>query len=270
MSSRWKRFMVLVCWLFLPALASVEGKTVQSTSSAQNQDIQFEVATVKPTDPNGRGHFGPRVTADGKVTVGSASVKMLCSIAFDVDEWQIAGGPAWTGTVRYDIVGVPPASMRTASSQSHTRLTPLERQMLQSLLIERFSLTFHRVVKNGPVFLLTRGSGELKLKEPKDKDRSPAASMMVRGDTADGEVFGLNTTMANFARSLSPDLGRTVLDRTGLSGSYDFHVDPFDAPSQDIALMAIGAMQRLGLKLSAGSGPIKTVVIDGVKPPTPN
>jgi uncharacterized protein (TIGR03435 family) len=267
---KWRRIGAVGYCAFFVALASVGAQTAVPNTPGQDELLHFDVATIKPVDPKGGGRFGPRITPDGKVTVGAASVKMLVGIAFDVDEWQVTGGPEWGGSTRYDIVGVPPDPARTPSTQNRTHPTEAERQMLQSLLTERFGFKFHRIVKTGPVFFLTRSSGELQLKEPKDKDRRPAASLMIRGDVADGEAFGINTTMANLARSLSPDLGRPVLDRTGLAGSYDFHVDPFDPGNQDVIAAAIGAMQHLGLKLTAGRGPIETIVIDSVMPPTEN
>jgi uncharacterized protein (TIGR03435 family) len=271
----WRRLVVMGYCAFFVALASVGAQTAAPNTPGQDELLHFDVATIKPVDPKVRQGMGPRIEG-GRVMVGQVSVKRLVGYAFDVDDWQVDGGPAWACDTRYNIVGVPPEPYLSRAARHRYTLTPAERQMLQSLLIERFGLKYHREVKTGPVLLLTRGSGPLDLlHEPKDKDREPAGDMMQRtgaggASTADGETFGLNITMAQFVHNLSPDLGKPVLDRTGLTAAYDFHVEPFDQPNEDITLMAIGAMQRLGLKLTAGKGPVETIVIDSVSMPTPN
>jgi uncharacterized protein (TIGR03435 family) len=88
--------------------------------------------------------------------------------------------------------------------------------MLQGLLTGRFGLRFHRIVRKGPVYILTRGSKTLQLKDPQDKAREPIFVVFVRGDIADGEVRGANVSMNQVARELSANLGQPVLDQTGL------------------------------------------------------
>jgi uncharacterized protein (TIGR03435 family) len=70
--------------------------------------------------------------------------------------------------------------------------------------------------------------------------------------------------------TLTRDMGRPVLDRTGLNGSYDFHLEPDDPENADLIEGTIEAMHRLGLQLKAGKGPIKTIVVDSVHAPSEN
>ena len=106
--------------------------------------------------------------------------------------------------------------MRRAADPESWNPTTEQREMLQGLLTGRFGLRFHRIVRKGPVYILTRGSKTLQLKDPQDKAREPIFVVFVRGDIADGEVRGANVSMNQVARELSANLGQPVLDQTGL------------------------------------------------------
>jgi uncharacterized protein (TIGR03435 family) len=86
----------------------------------------------------------------------------------------------------------------------------------------------------------------------------------------DGEVVGTNATMGFTASRLSAILRRTVIDRTDLTGSYDFHVEAPDAENADRMDATIEGMKALGLELKSGKAPVDTIVIDEVSQPTPN
>jgi uncharacterized protein (TIGR03435 family) len=143
--------------------------------------------------------------------------------------------------------------------------------MLRSLLAYRFALKVHSDIAQGPVFLLTVGSKRLQLHDPKDKDADTRFAVMRKGGgIADGETFGTNITMARMAKLLSANLDLPVVDQTGLTGSYDFHLDPDDPENHDYPTAVFDAMERLGLKLKRGTGPVETLVIDHVERPTEN
>ena len=76
--------------------------------------------------------------------------------------------------------------------------------------------------------------------------------------------------MAFLARQLSPDLGRPVIDETGLLGSYDFNLAPDDPTNTDLDAGIFRAVKRLGLRLRASKRPVETFVIDEVMRPAPN
>lgn len=209
----------------------------------------------------------------GKVTVGSATVMMLVHYAFDIDEHQIHGGPEWVSTSRFDVTGVDPAPQRPASTEPDRRATPTnaEREMLQNLLVERFGLKIRRSTQDGPVFLLIRGKGLLQLTPSEHPERDPRGGVfMKRGGVPDGEAAGINMSMGFLAKQLTPEMDRPVLDRTGLSGGYDFHLLPNDPTNQDMATAIFDCMRRLGLKLEAGKAPVETLTIEEVHLPTAN
>jgi uncharacterized protein (TIGR03435 family) len=140
--------------------------------------------------------------------------------------------------------------------------------MIQSLLIERFQLKFHRDSKIGAVYVLTRGSGELKLHAPKDKDGSPVVWMSNDG------LVGQNASMPLLAVRLSGILQQPVLDKTGLSGSFDFKSaalgDDPKAEYQDVVASILTSVQGMGLKLKSAKGPVETIVIDHIERASPN
>lgn len=143
--------------------------------------------------------------------------------------------------------------------------------MLETLLEDRFGLKFHREYKQGPVYILSRGKKKLMLQEPKDKASDPRGGVFtMSGGIANGMAAGNNVSMKFLAAQLSPDLERPVLDQTGLTGSYDFRLEPDDPTNHDIIAAIIDDMDRLGLKLKAGKGLVETIVIDQANKPTEN
>jgi uncharacterized protein (TIGR03435 family) len=143
--------------------------------------------------------------------------------------------------------------------------------MLQTLLEGRFGLEFHDEYNQGSVYILSKGNKKLMLQEPKYKNSDPRGGVfMMPGGIADGTAFGNNVSMKFLAEQLSPWLGRPVLDRTGLTGSYDFRLGPEDPSNHDMVAAIIADMNRLGLKLKGGKGPIRTIVIDHANTPTEN
>ncbi|MDW5267160.1 MULTISPECIES: TIGR03435 family protein [Acidobacteriaceae] len=234
----------------------------------------FDVATIKPSDPNSGGVSGFLSYPGGRVVVGFTTLKTLISYAFDVQSFQIAGGPPWIEKNRYDVVALPPASSESSNlKQPPEKATPSEeqRRMLQTLLVQRFDLKFHRETREGRVYLLVRGNRKLQMEDAKDKDKDPRGGVFTKpGGIADGEAFGINVSMPFLARQLAYDLQRPVVDETALKGSFDFYLEPSDPSNQDIASAIFNAMLRLGLKLKAGKGPVETIVIDSAAMPTEN
>jgi uncharacterized protein (TIGR03435 family) len=228
----------------------------------------FEVATIKPMNPNVSEQIGFACYPGGKVTIGRASLKILVGMAFNVQSFQVAGGADWTGSAGYNVVAWPPDTSESRTAQQPlVKATPTEeqREMLKSLLEDRFGLKVHREYRRGSVYILSKGRKTLMLQEPKYKDADPRAAL-----GPNGVALGQNVSMKFLANTWGPWLERPVLDQTGLTGSYDFKLAPDDPANQDIVAATIGAIDRLGLKLTAGKGPIETIVIDSAHEPTPN
>lgn len=208
----------------------------------------------------------------GRIILGHSTVEMMMSIAYHLPESGITGGPDWVGKDLYEVTALPPNSSESRTAkQPPFEATPSaeQRQMLQSLLADRFALKVRREMKQGPVYLLTLGSGRLQLQDPKHNDAdSRAAVIRKSGGIADGEAFGTNVSMAFLAEQLRLDL--PVVDQTGLKGFYDFHLDADEPENKDYSAAVFDAMNRLGLKLKRGNGPVETVIIDHIEKPSEN
>jgi uncharacterized protein (TIGR03435 family) len=233
---------------------------------------EFEVASVKPA--TSRELNGLHVYPGGRVECNGCILQYLIEEAFDIQGFQLGGGPAWMVADRYDIEAKPPASsMSSHSNPPYSKAHPNEeqRQMLQSLLMDRFQLKYHRETKEGPVYLLVRGKKPLRMEDSKDKGAYPWSGSLRGGAIMGDGLAGTNESMADLAWRLRSYLGRPVLDRTGLSGSYDFRVEyQVDGPQPDVISMIMATLQDLGLKLEVSRGPIETIVIEHAAKPSAN
>jgi uncharacterized protein (TIGR03435 family) len=267
---------ILVACLFIAVATIMPGQTASQSIKPKSQSPEeatklpaFEVVTIKPIGPNS--DLGGFLSyPGGRVMVGYATVDMLMSCAFNIQELQIAGGPDWVGKDRYDVEALPPdLSPSRKLTGFIANPTDEQQKMLLSLLVDRFGLKFHRENREGPVFILTRGSAKLLMQPPKDPNADPSGGVIYKkGGIFDGEASGTNISMPLLAGQLSVFLKRPVLDRTGLQGSYDFYVEAYDPTNTDYTSAAIESLKRIGLRLKGGKGPIETIVIDSVTRPT--
>lgn len=245
----------------------------QSHTAPQTQP-SFEVVSIRPVAPGATvSDVGFHSLPGGRIEINGFGVKQLISEAFHVPTGQIKGGPDWLNTEAYVITAIPPnrsASNATIQQYESSAPTEQQREMLQTMLAERFSLRYHEELRPGSVFVLTRNDCPLKMQSPKDGSRKPAFVLFMRGDVFDGEARAANVSMPDLVAELSFDLGVPVVDKTGLTGSYDFHVEPFAPDNKDAEFAAIGAMRRLGLKLQKAASTARVIVIDNIQKPTPN
>jgi bla regulator protein BlaR1 len=261
-----------------PTLDGAELPLPAATASVQIPSPQsrpaFDVATVKPSNPKDT-VIGMFTYPGGRVVCSLCPVHYLMMEAFGIQDWQVKGGPGWINDSRYDVEAKPPQDSEASKMNNPSIKTPPnaeQRVMLQSLLIERFGMKYHRGTAEGPVYILERGDKPLKLETPKDKDAfSWAGGVQGGGASAGTGMRGANITMAQLAARLSGFLGRPVLDKTAIEGAYDFEDrSNEDDPSADVTVQAVAAMKNIGLKLTAGKGPVETIVIDHIDRPSEN
>jgi bla regulator protein blaR1 len=259
------------------------------------QTLTFEVASVKPSAQN-CGPGGPcptmiRREPGGGLRVQGMPLKMLISFAYDVRDFQISAGPAWINTDRFDISAkgnsqdevdteVDPAKL--TGEQRKTGLER-ERERLRNLLADRFQLVVRHETKEQQVYALVVAKGGPKFHESKEgKD-------MIR--MGRGMLSAQGVEPAMFASTLSQQLGRPVIDKTGLTGKYDIDLkwtpDPGQGPATPFGPPPPGAQlppppdpngpslftaltEQLGLRLEAEKGPAELLVIDRVEKPSEN
>ena len=265
-----RRMLLLLAATLAPSIAQAAQATAQTPASP---DLPaFAAATIKPPDPAARyrkaGFYGE---PGGRIFFGG-NIKMLVEDAFNLQDYQVAGGPDWIASQWFEINAVPPeTSLSRNIKVRNAEPTSEQRLMLQSLLRDRFGLKFHLETKEGEVYILTRGNKPLQLKPPKDPASDPRSIVMMKqGGIADGEAEGTNTTTDYLALRLSRYLQLPVLNQTGITGSYDYYLPPADPENQDLVAAVLNVVDRLGLKIKRGRGPIQTLVIDHVEQPSEN
>jgi len=249
----------------------------------------FEVASVKP---NKSGETTSFLTAKpgGNFAVGNMTLRGLIMYAYGIQGFQLVGAPDWVATERFDI---------TAKAAANVPPTPIgqlspEALMLRSLLEDRFRLSAHRETRDLPIYalVLARADGRLgprlrqttsdycaKLREAAGKPGatpaptgSPVCGMRPGG--SGNEITAGAVPMNELARLLNVVAARTVVDRTGLNGVWDFDLQwsPPNAPNADPDRPSIftALPEQLGLRLDATTGPVEVLVIDRVERPIPD
>lgn len=267
-------------------IAVAATKVTSQTFSYADLPKTFEVAAIRPGNPHDRNKgFWIR---PGRFWAENFPLDRLILYAYQIRPEQLSDLPSWAKSRLYTIQAETPPSTPKLTSSLRQRMF---RQMLRSLLADRFGLKAHWTIKRLPAYELIVAKGGSKLKPVNTADfiaahRKPEESWWF--DVMDGKMTALDVSVGMLADFLSNRLNETVLDRTGLTGHYDFKViwDPradrldatdisaksavpqgskFTGPS---LLMAIH--QQLGLRLKSGKGPVQVLVIDHIEPPTPN
>jgi len=261
------------------------------TAEPALQSPEFEVASIKPFK---QGDDGVRVltnfTPDGFTGEG-ITLQLLIRQAYDLEDNQIIGADKWVDSDQFTLH----AKMDQATVEALGKLDPkqkwsLRQKMMEALLADRFKLKAHRETRDLPVYALVVAKGGSKLKEAKDDDTypngikgpngKPSKSMMSMGP---GELTGQDYPVENLVPMLSDLTGRHVVDKTGLTGKYDFTLkwapgegdtsmfkEASSAPNADEpgGISIYTALQeQLGLKLEAQKAPVEVLVIDHAEKP---
>ena len=258
---------------------------------AQNDAPAFETATIKETDTPSIGTFAPDRFSRPYITLS-----LLLVYAYQVSEFQIVGGPDWVRERYFDVQ----AKAESAPSAERMRL------MVRRLLAERFAVKTHLETRELPRYALVMSRGDRRLGPrlrpskidcpaivaARGPDYRPPTGPPQPGDpprcALSGRVGGGSQTMmmegqpiSAIARYLQPQAGRVVVDKTGLTGTYDVELETeplsipgipantFGVPREGLSLFT-AMSEQLGLKLESEHGPVDVLVIDGVELPTPN
>jgi uncharacterized protein (TIGR03435 family) len=264
-------------------------------SAQAADDLTFEVASVKVSPPvlsNERVYFGPPRGGPGtpdptQITWSYATLRNLLMTAYDVKAYQLSG-PEWLATQRYDIIAKVPAG------------TTKEQVMImwQNLLTQRFGVALHRESREFNVEEMVIAKSGSKLKDtaedllvpslpgpPELKDGtlvSPGlVTMMYPGAVRKARSIARAQPMTKLTEMLGNYLDRPVVDKTGLTGRYDFTLDytlsglppspgqaapapgtPADGASDPGPDLIAAVQQQLGLRLVRSRATLAVLVID--------
>jgi uncharacterized protein (TIGR03435 family) len=202
-------------------------------------------------------------------------LKHLMVIAYGIREGLIFGLPKWATSSRFDIT----AKITDPDSKTLRSISREERQaMLASLLEDRFHLKLHTEVKTLPVYELVVAKGGPKLTTsalPPPDAKNPDPLRIGNWNVQNTDIAATGVALSDLAGNLSLPLDRTVIDKTGLTGRYDFRLKwtaegVATGATDDPPDLFTAIQEQLGLKLQAAKGPVKTLVVDDVKQPTGN
>jgi uncharacterized protein (TIGR03435 family) len=274
---------------------------------AQPPRLAFEVTSIKPNSIVIEiVKLGP--PAGGRFTATNVSLKMLVMRAWKVKNFEISGGPGWIDSDRYDV----------AATAAESNIAEYQfKAMLQALIRDRFKFAAHRESREMPIYaLLAVGNGS-KLPaatgncvvslpnsppppppapgqaEAPIKGASQPPPVLCGGFLMDGSrLEGRKISMAQFTGALSNMLGRSVIDKTGYTGTFDVHLEfmpegiaplgggGFGAPVGPAAdaggadsfrpSFFTAVQQQLGLRLESQKGPVEVLVIDHAEKPDAN
>jgi uncharacterized protein (TIGR03435 family) len=191
------------------------------------------------------------------------------------DPKLITGGPPWIDRDKFDLE----AKFDAASDPGAKNLTYCQRSsMLQPLLADRFHLKVHFETKDFPVYNLVLAKGGPKFQQAKPEnidDNGIGITCHVTRESL-GDTQRQGCTVASLTDLLRYNTGRTVIDKTGLTGLYDFELHwssdntPADSPAAAYPTIFTAVQEQLGLKLESSTAPLDVLVIDSAEMPTPN
>jgi len=260
---------------------------------------QVEVSSLKIHAGDGR---GPEMRGSpGGFSLRNASLRDMIRAAYGVWDFQILAGPDWIDSDRYDIETkahiIPPSQMHVV--------------VVEAVLRDRFKLKLHRETTELPVYVLTVAKGGARMRPSKDGSCVPFDGKTIPRRNVPGQKpycgfanrgisLWLNRTIDAVGLSiadppgpkpelpvvlsltgfLSSNLDRMVIDKTGLTGKYDIHLEWNWQATKDSGSAAVSAddgpslftavQDQLGLKLEPGQGPVEVLVVDHVERPGGN
>jgi uncharacterized protein (TIGR03435 family) len=239
---------------------------------AADADPVFEVATIKPSDPNQRRLYS---ISGSEVTAVGVTVNDLIAFSNGVHARQISGAPAWVESDKFDIRGKPEGGGQPNPPQF--------KKMLQKLLADRFQLALHHDKKQLAIYALIVGKNGPTL--TRSEAASPFPNLVPRGP---GNWPVHNATMEEVAAVMQSHLDRPVVDQTGLKERFDFQLQwtpdettrftsvggPSEPPkpegAETLPDLFTAIQQQLGLKLESTKAQADVLVVDKVEKPSEN
>ena len=220
--------------------------------------LEFEVASIRPVEVPPGPHTVFLRTSHGTARIEGATLRQIIVQAYLVQRVNVLGGPPWYDFDQYDVVAKA-ANSDTSAEQI--------RQMLQTLLTDRFKLSVHREIrdltsyalvvgKNGPKFQAARTDESTGLQQPQA-----------------GQLVFQRYGMTNLVNTIANFINAPVDDQTGLTGLFDYQLEFTTEPGRqpvDRIDLALQALDRIGLKLETRKLLTDVLVVDHAERLSPN
>jgi uncharacterized protein (TIGR03435 family) len=308
--SRFRRFPTLETLLFLTGLASISvpvifgvartlpsrGHSLSQNTATIGPDFKYEPISIKllRTDatPDFRGLVADmepdgisirKVTLLGLLESAYAEIDPSWS-GFGLRDNQIVGAPNWATTYLYAIEGkIEPSVAGELGKLSPSQQQLARAHMIQALLADRFKLQAHPENREGPVYFLTVAKNGPKMKQATPGETYPKGpgwlpfswhagqTVMAPSDPGSTKRLGLGAPLSGLTTTLSMWLHCPVIDKTGLTGKYDFQLqwtgneNAETGPETNWPSLFTAIQQQIGLKLEPAKGPVPFLVIDHVE-----
>jgi uncharacterized protein (TIGR03435 family) len=257
---------------------SLPGTLLAQVPTAQDS---FEVASVKPS-PAGAARFpGRSFLPGGRFTANNLTLRALIQIAYDVPPVRISGGSNVLDSGTYDI---------DAKAEDSAAQAPQLKRMVQTLLADRFNLSLHRETRELLAYLLVAAKGGPKLQKAEERDCPDIVDgdALLRGTLCHFLVGGPQTgwsgrtiSMQDLADALTVRVNRSVVDQTGIKGSFDIKTTGWSlgtgdadgarqaAESNTPSLLTV-LEEQLGLRLESRKAPVEILIVDRAEKPAAN
>lgn len=238
--------------------------------------LSFEVESIKLGTPGDRSGKFARMQNTHQFVVRNYTVKDLIGFAYDIPLSRISGGGALVDGDMYNILASTPGDERPTQ--------PQQMVMVQKLLAARFQLHYHLEQRVLPVYQLSVAKGGSKLKESPARPEVPTPATNVVFPGSRIETHARAVTISEFVSMLQRTVfDRPVLDKTNLTGRYDFDLawsyddtqfagklPPIDLEHSNKPSLFTVLQTDLGLTLTTSRGAVDTIVVDSVQKPSEN
>jgi uncharacterized protein (TIGR03435 family) len=278
-------------------LGQTGAATAQAASTPASAEyvptMTFDVASVRENkDVDWPARYSMSIQTEPHTTTFRATnwqIEDLITWAYGLDRHQIVGVPKWPWPTLFTVEakGDSEADAKLAALTGEQQWAE-KQHMLLALLEERFKLKAHWETINGDVYnlvvakggpkLAAGGSMPLQTDELKMFGDHPVPPLFQKNDGHGYDFIAHGCSVDELVRIIASQFGRSVIDKTGLTGKYDFVLKykgrwDSDRPADDMDPMLPldqALQQELGLKVETAKGPGKVLVIDHIEKPTAN
>lgn len=241
----------------------------QAASSEAVSPVSYDVMSIRQNKTGSRdsAHAG----ADGRYSSTNVSLKSVLAKIFDIKEDLIYGIPSAIDSSRFDIE----AKVADPDPEAIKKMTREEdRMMLLPLLTERLQLKSHIETRTLPVYDLVVAKSGPKFVQSADQTKL-GGGISGRGDSRTLKYTFQRMPMTSLTNLLTDRIHRTVIDKTGLAGNYDFALswgksETSEEQTDSAPPLFTALQEQLGLKLEATKGPVETLVVDHIEMPSEN
>jgi uncharacterized protein (TIGR03435 family) len=198
----------------------------------------------------------------GRFRASATSLKYLMEWAYGIQPSQHSAGPSWLGNERYDIVAKAPGN----ASDEEMKL------MVQGLLADRFQLKMHHESKKMLAYVISVGKTAPKLETPQEGEVHSIKVIPQKDQdqkVVSWHVVATRFSLAQLTDTFARQLGRVIVNKTGMNGDYDFTLDMTpdeNSPNPLDPTLIMDAMRKqLGLTLKTEDTMVDYIVIDGAE-----